>query len=202
MGRVPSLRVRTQNNDGVRNIKRSKTATQITMKLSESITNLTTGVLVISVASLVAGLRQVETKIEVPDHLRSFFFFITSAIALMNLSGFPKRIMRLWDTTAFGEKFFPFPELTKAQCRVYAGGMEAMGIWLAASGTDTVQAVGFGLLMTMYARGAMIHASLHGREEFPAALFAALVAAMAGLLFIGAVQTSLSLPPEPLEQPM
>lgn len=82
------------------------------------------------------------------------FLGLASIMALSNMFGVPEKIVKEhWETSGFGNMFFPTKDLTDSQKRQLAGILEMLGILMAATDIPWKASLGYGLLVCMYSRG-------------------------------------------------
>lgn len=159
------------------------------MKLSDTTTDLATGLLTLGIASFAMGVRKVHTQLDIPEPVRQLYTFFVALLALFNLTGLPSKIVKeQWEETIFGKSFFPTASLTILQKRRLAGLIESTGLALSTLSTNpTLRASGYGIIFVMYGRGAMVNS----RIGLGSTLFTLLISATALFLFTAELQIDL-----------
>lgn len=120
----------------------------------------------LSTAVLVTVLAFSEQKQQFHHHLEHLrvhesFLVLASIMALTNLTGLPeKAVKEQWETSGFGDAFFPTTRLNVQEKRILAGTLEFAGIIMAASDLAVGALLGYILLAIMYTRGALCNARL------------------------------------------
>ena len=120
---------------------------------------------VLSTTILVAVLAFADQQQRLHHHTQHWkahesFLLVTSLVALGNVTGLPKKVIReQWETSGFGKAFFaPIQQLkTTQQRRQAAGILEFLGILLGASDLAVGALCGYLMLALLYARGASCH---------------------------------------------
>jgi len=157
------------------------------MKLSDTVTNLGTALLTATVAAFVAGYNRLELNVNLPTpELQTLVLAIVSILALANLTGLPKKLVEdQWENSVFGEKFLPIVELDNRHKRKLAGLIEVCAIVLTLTERPLFRAGGYGVIVIMYGRGAMVNT----RVRLEKALFTLMVAVIAGVLMLVELQS-------------
>jgi len=124
------------------------------------------------------------------DKLAQLFTGIAAFFCLTNLFGIHRLVRAHWEQ-GFGDKFFPWPTFDNDHKRVLAGSVELIALFLTQLRNNTTnatttsqqlsvaQCTGYAMFLTMYGRGALVHAQLSHDNK---SAFMGLCAALAGWL--------------------